>query len=315
MNAAGGSSAAGGDAGIAYGVPPEGYRLPAETGLGPVRLQVADLGRSLDYYQEILGLHPMSVEEGAATLTAHGDEHPLAVLVENTGAASGAIRGRPGLYHFALLLPTRADLGRLLRHLSEVGERPGAADHRVSEALYLRDPDGLGIEVYADRPRSAWETDGRELRMETAPMDTAALIRAAGDGAWTGVPAGTTMGHVHLHVGDLDRAEAFYHRGLGLDRVVWSYPGALFLSAGGYHHHLGLNTWRAGAAPADGAGADLLEWTLELPDAEDVTAAAASLEAVGESVDRPADGEIVTRDPWGTQLRVCVASRSVGRRH
>lgn len=315
MNAGPGSAAAEDDSGVGYGIPPEGHRLPPETRLGPVRLQVTELDRSVEYYREVLGLDPMHVGNGAATLTAGGEDRPLVVLEENTSVASDTMRDGGGLYHFALLLPRRADLGRFLRHLSEVGERPGAADHRVSEALYLRDPDGLGIEVYADRPRSAWETDGRELRMETAPMDTAALIRAAGDGAWAGVPAGTTMGHVHLHVGDLDRAEAFYHRGLGLDRVVWSYPGALFLSAGGYHHHLGLNTWRAGAAPADGAGAELLEWTLELPDAEDVTAAAASLEAVGESVDRPADGEIVTRDPWGTQLRVCVASRSVGRRH
>lgn len=138
---------------------------------------------------------------------------------------------------------------------------------------------------------------------------------AAGDGSWAGVPAGTTMGHVHLHVGDLDRAEAFYHRGLGLDRVVWSYPGVLFLSAGGYHHHLGLNTWRAGAAPAGETGAKLLEWTLELPDAEHVTAAAASLEEGGYPADRSADGEVVTLDPWGTQLRVRADRQSDGRRH
>lgn len=138
---------------------------------------------------------------------------------------------------------------------------------------------------------------------------------AAGDGSWAGVPAGTTMGHVHLHVGDLDRAEAFYHRGLGLDRVVWSYPGALFLSAGGYHHHLGLNTWRAGAAPAGETGAKLLEWTLELPGAEHVTAAAASLEEGGYPADRSADGEVVTLDPWGTQLRVRADRQSDGRRH
>lgn len=300
--------------GLAYGIAPEGHRLPPETRLGPVRLQVADLGRSLDYYRRVLGLDLMDTGDGAATLTPLGEDRPLVVLREKAGAAPRPARGHLGLYHFAILLPTRADLGRFLRHLSEVGERPDAADHHVSEALYLRDPDGLGIEVYADRPRSAWETDGRELRMETAPMDTADVLREAGDAPWSGLPARTTMGHVHLHVGDLDRAEAFYHRCLGLDRVVWSYPGALFLSAGGYHHHLGLNTWAAGAAPAGDAGARLIEWTLELPEAASVAAAAESLEAAGHPAERSADGEVVTRDPWGTQLRVRVARSAGGER-
>lgn len=307
-----GSSAADDGAGIACGIAPEGHRLPAATRLGPVRLQVTDLDRSLDYYRSVLGLDLMKVEHGAAALAAHGEDRPLIVLREHTDAAPIPTRGRLGLYHYAVLLPTRADLGRLLRHLSDVGERPGASDHHVSEALYLRDPDGLGIEVYADRPRSAWETNGREIRMETDPMNTADVLREAGNAPWTGPPAGTTMGHVHLRVGDLDRAEAFYHRGLGLDKVVWSYPGALFLSAGGYHHHLGLNTWAAGAAPADDAEAKLLEWTLELPETESVAAAAESLEAAGHPAERSADGEFVTRDPWGTQLRVRVARSSGG---
>lgn len=298
------SSAADDGTGNAYGIAPEGHRLPAKTRVGPVRLQVADLDRSLDYYQSVLGLDLMSSEDGAATLTARGEDRPLVTLREHGGAAPSSGRERLGLYHFAILLPTRGDLGRFRRHLSDVGERPGASDHHVSEALYLRDPDGLGIEVYADRPRSAWETNGRELRMETTPMNTADILREAGDAPWSGIPPGTTMGHVHLHVGDLDGAEAFYHQGLGLDKVVWSYPGALFLSVGGYHHHLGLNTWAAGAAPAGDAEAKLLEWTLELPEAESVAAAAESLEAAGHPAERSADGEIVTRDPWGTQLRV-----------
>lgn len=309
-----GNSAADDGTGTAYGIAPEGHRLPAETRLGPVHLQVAELDRSLDYYHSVLGLDLMKIEDGAAALAAHGEDRPLIVLREHAGAAPVPVRGRLGLYHFAILLPTRADLGRLLRHLSEVGERPGASDHHVSEALYLRDPDGLGIEVYADRPRSAWETNGRELRMETAAMNTADVLREAGEASWSGLPAGTTMGHVHLRVDDLDRAETFYHRGLGLDKVVWSYPGALFLSAGGYHHHLGLNTWAAGAAPADDVEAKLLEWTLELPETESVAAAAESLEAAGYSAERSTDGGIVTRDPWGTQLRVRVARSSGGER-
>ena len=152
--------------------------------------------------------------------------------------------GQLGLYHFAILLPDRAALGRFVAHLARIGERAGASDHLVSEALYLSDPDGLGIEVYADRPRATWRYDGqRQLAMDTRPLDLNSLVQAAGGEPWTGMPAGTVMGHVHLHVGDIERAAAFYHAALGLDKVVWSYPGALFLSAGGYHHHVGLNTW------------------------------------------------------------------------
>lgn len=287
-----------------YGIVPAGHRLPAETRLGPVRLQVGDLERSLDYYESVLGLRPVGRGAGAAMLASNGENRPLVELREHPGATPA--RGRLGLYHFAILLPTRADLGRFLRHLSEIGERGGASDHLVSEALYLRDPDELGIEVYADRPRSAWETSGRELRMATNPLNAADVLREAGASSWTGMPAGTTMGHVHLHVHDLDQAAAFYHQGLGLDKVVWSYPGALFLSAGGYHHHLGLNTWATGARPAGDAEAKLLEWTLELPDSGSVGATAESIETAGYPVEREAEGEIRTRDPWGTPLHVRV---------
>ena len=194
-------------------------------------------------------------------LGARGEEGPLVVLRERSGAAPVPRHGRLGLYHFAILLPSRAELGRFLRRLAELGVRAGASDHFVSEALYLSDPDGLGIEVYADRPRDQWEADGREIRMATVPLNAAELVAEAGEERWDGMLAGTVMGHLHLHVGDLVEAEAFYHRALGLDKVVWSYPGALFLSAGGYHHHLGMNTWAAGAPPAGEDDAKLLEWT------------------------------------------------------
>lgn len=295
------------DAGSAYGIAPEGPRMPADLSLGPVHLQVSDLKRSLAYYQKVLGLRLVRRDEGLATLGPMSEDRPLVVLREHAGATPVPPSRRLGLYHFAILLPTRGDLGRFLRHLSELGERAGASDHVVSEALYLRDPDGLGIEVYADRPRASWELRGREIRMETDPMDVQDVLRVAGADRWEGMPRGTTMGHVHLHVGDLDVAAAFYHEGLGLDKTVWSYPGALFLSAGGYHHHLGLNVWADGAEPAGEHDARLLEWTLEVPGAESVAVAADRLESAGHPVQRASDQELLTRDPWGTPVRVRAA--------
>src|SRR4051794_21235170 len=278
------------------GIAPRGYRLPADLRLGRVRLQVADLARSLDYYERVLGFRVLRRSGADAVLAAHGGDTPLVELHEKPGVAPVPRRGRLGLYHFAILLPDRAALGRFVAHLAEVGERAGASDHFVSEALYLQDPDGLGIEVYADRPRSAWRVEGGQISMATEPLDLADLVRAAGGERWAGMPAGTTVGHVHLHVGDLDEAAAFYHQGLGLDQVVWSYPGALFLSAGGYHHHLGLNTWAAGAAPATDDDARLLEWEILVPTPDD---ALASLSRAGYAAE---DG--VVRDPWGTALRI-----------
>jgi catechol 2,3-dioxygenase len=287
----------------AFGTAPAGYRLPADIRLGPVRLQIADLERSIGWYTTVLGFAVLSRDGGRAVLGG-ADAVPLLELVQLAGARPAPRRGRLGLYHFAILLPDRAALGRLLAHLGQLGAYAGSADHLVSEALYLTDPDGLGVEVYADRPRSSWSVAGGELVMATDPLDVAGVIDAGLGMAWTGLPAGTTVGHVHLHVGDLDAAARFYHQGLGLDAVVRSYPGALFLSAGGYHHHLGLNTWAgASAAPAAPDDARLLEWTIELPSAESANAAAESLVGAGHQVER-LEGGYRALDPWGTPLRL-----------
>jgi catechol 2,3-dioxygenase len=301
----------------AYGIAPPGYRLPAASRLGAVRLQVADLPRSLEWYRRVLGLEalggdPLDEARGSemhdragrvARLVAPGGGTPLVELHERPGAAPVPRRGRLGLYHYAILLPDRPALGRFLRHLSVIDERAGMSDHFVSEALYLTDPDGLGIEVYADRPRDAWRHEDRQLTMTTIPLDVEALLHAAGSEAWSGMPSGTVLGHVHLFVADLDRAAAFYHAGLGLDKTVWSYPGALFLSAGGYHHHLGINTWATGAVPAALDEARLLEWEVVIPSFRDAAAAIASIAAAGGLVEPSADGG-VARDPWGTAVRV-----------
>ncbi|HET7791659.1 MAG TPA: VOC family protein, partial [Gemmatimonadales bacterium] len=156
------------------------------------------------------------------------------------------------------------------------------------------------------RPRSAWRVDDRQLAMTTIPLDADDVIRAAEGQPWTGAPAGTTIGHVHLYVRDIDQAAAFYHDALGLDKVVWNYPGALFLSAGGYHHHLGVNTWAAGAPQAGEDDARLLEWELLLPGAADVSAAAGSLAAAGYVVQRE-KGSATATDPWGTRVRIVPA--------
>ncbi len=281
--------------------------LPAALRLGPVTLQVSSLERSLAYYTGVLGLRPLRAEPGRALLGGN-DAGPLVELRKHRGARPVPPRGRLGLYHFAILLPDRPVLGRLVRQLSERGERFGASDHLVSEALYLRDPDGLGIEVYADRPRDAWRThqtlDGAELLMVTDPLNLADLVRAAGNGSWDGMPEGTVMGHLHLHVGDLGIARDFYHRALGLDPMVWSYPGALFMSAGGYHHHLGVNTWAGEAAVAPSADdARLVEWTILLPQPADVSTTAERLTSAGYPLVPTQHGWHVS-DPWGTVLRV-----------
>ncbi len=288
-----------------YGEVPSGFRLPAATTVGAVTLQVADLERSLEFYRSTLGLAELGREGGVAVLGAGA--RPLVELRERRGSRSAG-RGRLGLFHFAILLPDRPALGRFVQHLADLDVQAGAGDHLVSEAFYLTDPDGLGIEVYADRPRESWRRNGRELLMATDPVDVAAVVAAGGGVAWSGIPDGTTMGHVHLHVGDLEVASRFYSAALGLDRIVWSYPGALFLSAGGYHHHLGTNVWAGPGARSPAADqAQLLEWTLELPDVEAVRSAASSLESAGFAAEIAAAGTAArTRDPWGTPLALVV---------
>lgn len=285
-----------------YGIPAPSYRLPDRTRLGAVRLQVRNLARSVEYYERVLGLRRLAGAGDAIGLAAEGEDQPLVWLQERPDARPVPPGGRLGLYHFAILVPDRAALGRFVRHLGDLGEYAGSADHAVSEALYLSDPDGLGIEVYADRPRASWRVEGRQLYMTTERLNIRDLLAAAGPAPWAGMPGGTVIGHVHLHVGDLDRAAAFYHHGLGLDKVVWNYPGALFLSAGGYHHHLGTNTWSSGP-PATDQDSRLLSWTVVLPSPADVDAAARSIESAGYSVARE-DAAITAADPWGTTVRV-----------
>jgi catechol 2,3-dioxygenase len=268
-----------------------------------VRLQVADLERSLAFYEKVLGFRTISRTAETVSLGPHGEDREIVHLRQLRSARAVPRRGLLGLYHFAILLPDRAALGGFLAHLGEIGAYAGMSDHFVSEALYLTDPDGLGIEVYADRPRDAWRYDERQLFMTTDHLNVADVIAAAHGEPWSGMPAGTVLGHVHLYVGDIAKAEAFYHDALGFDKVVWSYPGALFMSAGGYHHHLGTNTWARGAPPASDADARLLEWEIIVPTQQDARKAAEHVKASGYPV-KEVKGEWILTDPWGTNLRL-----------
>jgi catechol 2,3-dioxygenase len=277
--------------------------LPPDTAVGRVALQVTDVARATTFYESALGFRTIDRDGDGALL---GDSGGHALLELHAGAASPVRPGTLGLYHFAVLLPDRAALGRLIRHLSDSGIRIGSSDHLVSEAIYLHDLDGLGIEVYADRPRAEWRMRGGELAMATNPLDIEDLLTAAGSARWDALPAGTTIGHVHLHVGELSRARAFYHTQLGLDIMVESYPGALFLSAGGYHHHLGINTWAGPQAmPPLPAAARLLHWELVVPGAAHARAAVTRLaEASNSVVELDADAVWEAHDPWRIALRI-----------
>lgn len=274
--------------------------MPESTHLGRAQLQVSHLERSISYYRDVLGLRVLRSDALTASLGPYDTDTVLVELKERGGARAVPRGGLLGLYHFAILLPDRPALGRFVRHLLALGLKFGSADHFVSESTYLWDSDGLGIEVYADRPPDTWRTNGREVIMGTKRLILRSVMQAGGDQKWTGMPAGARLGHMHLSVGNLATAREFYHSALGFDAVVWSYPGALFLSAGGYHHHLGTNTWAAGARAATDNDARLLEWELVVPSASDVEGAIASVRGAGYDA---ASGAIVA-DPWGTNLRL-----------
>jgi catechol 2,3-dioxygenase len=288
-----------------FTVAPDDYQLPGDIVLGAVTLQVSSLERSLYYYTRVVGLRVLQRAGQVASLGIIGSDEVLVCLREKAGVHAVPPRGRLGLYHFAILLPSRAALGQFLAHLGEINEYAGMSDHLVSEALYLTDPDGLGIEVYADRPRAGWRVEGTALAMATDALNVADLLAAAGATPWVGMPPGTRIGHVHLYVDTLEKSAAFFHRSLGFDRVELQFPGALFLSAGGYHHHLGTNTWAARSPVATGDDARLLEWTMHFASVAEVRDVAQALDRAGFPPTWD-DGAAVVTDPWGTRLRLSV---------
>jgi catechol 2,3-dioxygenase len=290
------------------GVRPPGPHLPDDTRIGRVTLQVSDLDRSLAFYRDVIGFDVLERPDGqqrSAVLGVRSDQRALVELRERPFAGPIPPQGRIGIYHFAVLLPSRGDLGRFLKHATARGVHVDAADHFYSEATYLVDPDGITVEVYRDRARREWLVNPEgELVGPSGRLDFASVQREGGDTPYLGLPSGTTIGHLHFYVGDLARAEAFYHTALGFSKVNWTFfPGMLFVSAGGYHHHVALNTFAAQWPAAGDNDVKLLSWELVLPDMATVEATADSLRQAGVAV-APADGAYVVQDPWGITVRV-----------
>jgi catechol 2,3-dioxygenase len=280
--------------------------ISAQTSLGAVHLTVADLERSIGYYRRSIGLELLRQGEGSASIGTDGRE--LLVLVEQPGARSAD--GRTGLYHFALLVPERSDLARWLAHAGrDQVQLVGLSDHYVSEALYLRDPDGHGIEIYWDRPRTVWEGQVG-ARMTTQPLDVESLFGELEDPAtepFTGMAAGTVMGHVHLKVSEIDATVGFFRDLLGFALMAQLGSRAAFLAAGGYHHHFGANTWEsAGAPPPDADMAALRHATIVLPSDADRERVLERLRRAGHGVSESEHGPAVA-DPSGNVLVLAVA--------
>ncbi|AST94106.1 glyoxalase [Sutcliffiella cohnii] len=273
-----------------------GFHTKPNIFVSNVHLKVANLEQSLEFYKNVIGFQVLSKTANKADLTTDGKRALLTIeQIENATPKSPRTTG---LYHYALLLPTRKDLGKVIQHFIDTRYPvQGASDHLVSEALYLADPDGNGIEIYSDRPKEVWQWQGEEVLMDTRPMDVEGVLKEAGGEKWTGLPAETVMGHIHLHVADTKETVNFYCEGLGFE-VVCRYGGqAFFISTGKYHHHIGLNTWAGvGAPPAAEDSVGLRTFTLVLPDEESRGKTVEQLKAIGATV-KEADGVITTKDP------------------
>jgi len=294
------------------------FRLPAITQIGHAHLQVSDLNHALKFYQELVGFKTISRNGETATLSATG-QLPAHIILSARADAKPKPPHTTGLFHTAIRFPNRRELARVFRRLLE--QRwpfQGFADHIVSEALYLADPDGNGVELYTDRPRDQWRRRNGEVEMATDPLDVDDLLREIENDStpWNGVHPNTDIGHVHLHVSDLQKAEAFYHGVLGFDVTQRSYPGALFISAGGYHHHIGLNIWAGKGAPSPPPEAvGLLSFSINIPDGETLDILKQRLQSAGFLVENKNDlinqPMLVTRDQDGNRVELVVGADEI----
>jgi catechol 2,3-dioxygenase len=278
------------------------HSTPTLMTIGTVTLTVNDLDQVNNFYRTAMGLQPVAISTASATLGAGGKT--LLELRRDSDAKRASPRDA-GLFHTAFLLPSRADLARWTRHADE--QRlvlQGASDHRVSEAIYLADPEGNGVEIYADRPRSSWKWTNSEVAMSTERLNVQDLLQSAGTTSWRGFPDGSIVGHVHLQVGAIEPAEEFYAALLGFD-VTCHYPGATFYSSGGYHHHVATNIWNSRGASARP------ERTTGLTNVEILAADTNVLERIRSRA--PSDRVVASNsssisllDPWGTSVTVIV---------
>ncbi|MCA1055468.1 VOC family protein [Rossellomorea aquimaris] len=277
------------------------FHQPPHAHVDHVTIKVGNLERSLDFYQRVIGFTVLERSERKARLTADG--HRTLVTIEQPEDVSSKQPRTTGLYHFALLLPERADLGRILNHFVRLNIPLGSSDHLVSEALYLNDPDANGIEIYWDKPASTWTWQDGQVKMAVDPIDAKAILAEGQGESWNGLPPQTKMGHIHLHAAELAETADFYTVGLGFEVVSRFGNQALFISTGGYHHHIGLNTWNGVGAPTppvDSVG--LRAFDIHFPSVEERSEAISRLASLGVEVHRELDGNMTTVDPSGNTI-------------
>jgi catechol 2,3-dioxygenase len=297
------------------------FKINPSTKIGYVSLNVSDIQSSLEFYQSILGFRLIQKKSSADRVYLSSGEaqssFPMLELVQTSQTDSNlASSRRAGLYHFAILLPERKNLSDVLLYLSEKQDKihfDGLADHLVSESIYIRDPDFIGIEIYADRPQSEWKwnrknnnNNNNQLQMATLPLNTNDLLREATDKGWTGMPTNTVIGHVHLHVSNLSNAMMFYRDILGLN-LTTTYPGAYFFAAGGYHHHIATNTWLGtNILPASRESIGLNHFSIELPNKEEFDRTLKQLQQqnIVESNSEISSKAIFIQDPNGIRIQV-----------
>jgi catechol 2,3-dioxygenase len=272
--------------------------------VGQVNLKVENLERALLFYQHIIGFKVLEQTERNAKLTADGKTNLL--TLEQLNDVTPRQRNTTGLYHFAILLPKRSDLANIVQHLYRNGIQFGSSDHLVSEALYLSDPDGNGIEIYIDRPSSSWNWINGEVEMTVDPLDFKNLLTEINQESWNGLPQETVMGHIHLHVSELQKTQEFYSKGLGFQVVCRYGTQALFISTGGYHHHIGLNTWAGVGAPRPSIhSAGLKSFSLVLANEEVRNNIIKQLQALGYNVIEE-NGIVITEDPSGNRIQLTI---------
>lgn len=272
--------------------------------ISSVNLLVENLQSTMKFYIDVLGFKVLKETETEATLTADG-KTPILTLQQPSDIQKR--KRSTGLYHIAFLLPNRSDLADIIHYFIKT-QYPlqGASDHHVSEALYLADPEGNGIEIYIDRPTDQWKWDDGQVHMTTVALDIESILREASTEGWKGMPEQTLVGHIHLQVNELQKTKQFYCDLLGFEPVLNYGSQALFISKHRYHHHIGMNTWGSAGAPAPAENSAGLKWfTILVPDEKELQAVKDRLQAAGEYIAEE-QGSFITKDPAGIRVRLLV---------